>query len=538
MNLFRTARWSRRDLLKQSGILSAAAAVAPISASAAAVASTAAPGCGLPLDSGTATENLYTKIGVRPIVNARGTFTIISGSQSLPEVKQAMYEASKYYVQMDEMMAAVGAEIAMHMGAPGAIVTCGCEAAIALATVACRVGADPEKSQTMPYLKEHSQVIIPKYARNVYDFGVRMSGAEIIDVETEDELRAKLSDQTAMIYIMSGPRAFEEPLSIKTVCAIAKERGVPVFVDAAAEEPIVPNIHLAAGATFVGYSGGKCMRGPQAAGVLLGPKDLCQAAFWNAAPHHNWGRALKVGKEEAMGMLAAVRQWYKRDHEAEQKTWLEWDNYIANAVKDIPSVTTQVNMPDADLSNRAPTLTIRWDAAKVGITGTELSEKLDQGTPRILTIAGQGRRPDMMASSIGIMPYMMQPGDYKIVADALSGYMRNPGHFENPPVYTGPTAQLAGTWNVTVHYIRGEGKQQFVLQQNDTSLTGEHLGEIYKAQLQGKVEADHVMLTSAMSVPGQQRVPYIFTGVLSGGTLSGSVKLGEYGAATFTAVKA
>ena len=367
MNLFRTARWSRRDLLKQSGILSAAAVVAPISASAAAVASTAEPGCGLPLDSGTATENLYTKIGVRPIVNARGTFTIISGSQSLPEVKQAMYEASQHYVQMDELMAAVGAEIATHMGAPGAIVTCGCEAAIALATVACRVGADPEKSQTMPYLKEHSQVIIPKYARNVYDFGVRMSGAEVIDVETDDELRAKLSDQTAMIYIMSGPRAFEEPLSIKTVCAIAKEKGVPVFVDAAAEEPIVPNIHLAAGATFVGYSGGKCMRGPQAAGVLLGPIDLCQAAFWNAAPHHNWGRALKVGKEEAMGMLAAVRQWYKRDHEAEQKTWLEWDNYIANAVKDIPSVTTQVNMPDADLSNRAPTLTIRWDAAKVGI---------------------------------------------------------------------------------------------------------------------------------------------------------------------------
>jgi hypothetical protein len=144
----------------------------------------------------------------------------------------------------------------------------------------------------------------------------------------------------------------------------------------------------------------------------------------------------------------------------------------------------------------------------------------------------------MMASSIGIMPYMMEPGDYKIVAEALSKYMRNPGHFENPPVYTGPTAELAGTWNVTVQYIRGVGKQQFVLQQKDTSLTGEHVGEIYKEQLQGKVEADHVVLTSAMSVPGQQRVPYIFTGVLSGGTLSGSVKLGEYGAATFTAVKA
>src|SRR5580658_8616329 len=247
MNLFRTARWSRRGLLKQSGILSAAAAVAPLSASAAAVASTAEPGCGLPLDSGTATDNLYTRIGVRPIVNARGTFTIISGSQSLPEVKQAMFEASHYYVQLDELMAAVGAEIAKHMGAPSAIVTTGCEAAIAAATVACVRGTDPERSQAMPYVKAKNQVIIPKYSRNPYDFGVRMSGPEIVEVETEEEFRSKLSDRVAMIYLLSGPRAFQEPLSIKSVCAIAKEKNIPVFVDAAAEEPLCPNIHLAAG---------------------------------------------------------------------------------------------------------------------------------------------------------------------------------------------------------------------------------------------------------------------------------------------------
>jgi seryl-tRNA(Sec) selenium transferase len=533
MSSFRNVRWSRRDVLRQSGILSAAAAVAPLSASAATLIKPSSS----PASSSSMSDNLYTRIGVGPIVNARGTYTIISGSQSLPEVKQAMFEASQYYVQMDEMMAAVGTEIAMHMGAPSAIVTCGCEAAIALATVACRVGMDPEKSQSLPYLKEHSQVIIPKYARNVYDFGVRMSGAEIIEVETSDELRSKMSDQTAMIYIISGPRAFEDPLSIKTVCAIAKEKGVPVFIDAAAEEPIVPNIHLAAGATFVAYSGGKCMRGPQAAGVLLGPKDLCEAAFWNAAPHHNWGRALKVGKEEAMGMLAAVRQWYKRDHEAEQKTWLAWDNYIANVLKGIPSLTTQVNMPDADLSNRAPTLTIRWDASNVGITGTELVEKLDKGTPRILVDGGTGRRPDMMSSSIDIMPYMMQPDDYKIVAETVSKYLRNPGHFENPPAYTGPTANLAGTWNVTINYVRGVGKQQFVLRQNDAALSGEQNGEIYKAKIEGKVEADHVMLKSVFSVPGDQSVPFVFTGVVSGGAFSGKVKLGEYGGATFTAAK-
>jgi uncharacterized pyridoxal phosphate-dependent enzyme len=534
MSILRKTRWSRRDVLKQSGILSAAAAVAPLSASAATV---IAPRSSYLVSSGTPTDNLYTRIGVRPILNARGTYTIISGSQSLPEVKQAMFEASEYYVHLDELMPAVGAEIATHMGAPSAIVTTGCEAAIALATVACICGTDPERSQAMPYIKARNQVIIPKYSRNPYDFGVRMSGPEIVEVETDQDLRSKINEHTAMIYLLSGPRAFEEPLSIKTVCAIAKEKNIPVFVDAAAEEPIVPNIHIAAGATFVGYSGGKCMRGPQAAGILLGPKDLCAAAFWNAAPHHNWGRALKVGKEEAMGMLAAVRQWYKRDHEAEQKQWLAWDNYIAAAVKDIPSLTTEVRMPTADLSNRAPTLEIRWDATKVGITGTELVQKLDQGSPRILVLGGQGRRPDMMASSIGIMPYMMQPGDYKIVANTLSKYLRNPGHFDNPPVYTGTTANLAGTWNVTIDYVRGVGEQQFILQQDSGTVSGEQKGEIFNATLHGKVDTDHARLASVMETNGYQ-VSFVFTGVVSGNKFSGDVKMGEYGAATFTATKA
>ncbi len=528
-----TTRWSRRTLLKQAGVLSASAVVAPISAA-------ASP---LPVDKvpsgidGPSVENLFTQIGIRPIVNARGTFTIISGSQSLPEVKKAMYEASQYYVQMDEMMAAVGAEIARLMGAPSAIVTTGCEAAIALATVACICGTDPERSQAMPYSKARSQVILPKYSRNPYDFGVRMSGPEIVEVATEEELRGKISEQTAMIYIISGPRAFKEPLSIKTICAIAKEKGVPVFVDAAAEEPLVPNIHLAAGATFVGYSGGKCMRGPQAAGVLLGPKDLCAAAFWNAAPHHNWGRALKVGKEEAMGMLAAVRMWYQRDHAAEQAQWLAWDNSIAEAVKGIPSVTTKINMPDEDLSNRAPTLSIHWDAAKVGITGTELVQRLDVGSPRILVTGGTGKRPDLMESSIGVMPYMMQPGDYKIVGDAIAKHLRNPGHFDDPPVYTGATASLGGTWNVTIRYVRGVGKQTFVLQQEGSTLSGDQKGELFNASLKGMVHADHVTLSSVMRANGYQ-VPFNFSGVVTGKTMSGDVKMGEYGPATFTASKA
>ncbi len=528
-------RPSRRELLKQAGLLSAAIAATPL-AEAASVTEPQPPVKQL-VARGTPTANLYTEIGVRPILNARGTYTIISGSQSLPEVKQAMFEASQYYVQLDELMAAVGKEIAQHMGAPGAIVTCGCEAAIALATVACMCGTDPEKSQAFPYKKAKSQVLIPGYSRNQYDFATRMAGAEIIEASTDDELRSKLSDQVAMIYIYSGPRAFNEPLSIRTICAIAKEKGVPVFVDAAAEEPVVPNIHLAAGATFVGYSGGKCMRGPQAAGVLLGPPELVKAAFWNAAPHHNWGRALKVGKEEAMGMLAAVRMWYQRDHEAEQKQWLAWDQHIADALKGIPSLTTKVNMPTDDLSNRAPTLDITWDAAKVGITGTELVKKLDEGTPRILVVGGQGKRPDAMQSSIGIMPYMMQPGDHTVVADVLSKHLRNPGTFANPATSSAPDASIAGTWNVTIHYDVGTGQQQLTLAQNGTAVTGKQAGEIFSTDVHGKVQGDHVELRSAMPANGSQ-INFTFTGTVSGSTYSGAVSLGEYGMAKFTATKA
>lgn len=520
-------RLSRREVLKGTGMMAAAAAL-PLDVAAEADSVTL-------VSRGTPTDNLYTQIGVRPLINARGTYTIITGSVSLPEVKQAMFEASQYFVHLDELMPAVGGEIARLMGAPGAIVTCGCEAAIALATVACMCGTDPEKSQAFPYYKTKGEVIIPKYARNPYDFGIRMSGPRIVEVETDDQLRAGINGQTGMIYILSGPRAFQEPLSIRTICTMAKAQGVPVFVDAAAEEPIVPNIHLAAGATFVGYSGGKCMRGPQTAGVLLGPEDLTRAAFWNAAPHHNWGRALKVGKEEAMGMLAAVRQWYKRDHDAEQKQWLEWDNYIANALSGVPSLTTKLNMPTEDLSNRAPTLSIHWDAAQVGITGEELVEKLDQGSPRILVLGGTGRRPEM-ASSIGIMPYMMQPDDHRIVAETLVKYLRNPGHYENPSVDDGVMANLAGTWHVVVRYGLGEGHQQWTLAQDGSVLSGDQKGELFAATLRGSVQGSHVSLHSVMAANGQE-FPWRFNGVVSGSTLAGDVDMGEYGKAGFTATR-
>ena len=532
MSLFRNLRPSRRQVLKQTGMLTALSAATPLRSFAAGVEKQPAE---YGAAAGTGSNNLFTEIGVRPLVNARGTYTIITGSRSLPQVKQAMVEASNYFVHLDELMPAVGKEIAKLTGAPAAIVTTGCEAAIALATVACIAGADPEQSQAFPYQKARSQVLIPKHSRNPYDFGVRMCGAEVVEVASEEEFRARLSNQTAMIYILSSPAAEKGPLSIRNICAIAKTQNVPVFVDAAAEEPLVPNVHLANGATLVGYSGGKCMRGPQAAGLLLGPEDLIEAAWFNAAPHHNWGRALKVGKEEIMGMLAAVRAWYQRDHAAEQHEWRSWLEYIETRVKGLPSVSTEYLEP-ADLSNRAPQLVIHWDANQINITGTELVECLDKGTPRILVGEASGRRPDKMQSSVIVMPYMMAAGEERVVADAIYAALTRPGHYENPVVPQGTLASVAGSWTVSIQYKRGVGEQRFVLTQEGNKLAGSQTGAIYHADLNGIVHADHLELTSEMQVPGNS-IPWTFRGTVTGNSILGAVHMGEYGDATWSAAR-
>jgi uncharacterized pyridoxal phosphate-dependent enzyme len=526
MGLF--GRWSRRDLLKSSGM--AAGALTPIGvASAPAMAESIT-------HTGTATDNLFTRVGVRPILNARGTYTILSGSRSLPEVKQAMFEASHYYVQMDEMMEGVGKELARLNGSESAMVTNGCEAAIILATIACIAGSNVEKCQALPYVKAKDQVIIPKHSRNPYDVGVRVVGAEVIEVETPDELRAKISPRTAMIYVMSDPQEAKSVLPIPTIIGIAREKNIPVFVDAAAEELMSPNVYMQQGASFVGYSGGKCLRGPQSSGLLLGKADLIKAAWFQASPHHNYGRALKCSKEETMGLLAAVRQWYKRDHDGEQRMWRGWMQSVEARLKPIKGLQFEYLEPQG-LSNRATRLRIRWDAAQVGITGTELEKRLNDGTPRIMTEPATGRRPDQMASSITLMPYMMDAGDERVLADALYKVLSNPGHYPDPVVPGGAPAAVGGTWAVRIQYSCGTGEQHFVLKQDGNAVTGDHKGEIYSGTVQGSIHGDQISLRSNMAVPGNG-IHWTFEGTVRGNSASGNANMGEYGPATWTATKA
>src|SRR5215471_18464822 len=330
----------RRDFFRRGGLLAAAQALGFGSRPASAATPTTAGKLQLGPD-------IYKSIGVRPFVNCRGTLTVISGSLELPEVRAAQDAAAQHFVALDELMEAVGKRLAELTGAEWGIVTSGCAAGLAHATTACVTGGNPELHVRVPDLTGFAkdEVVIPKHSRNQYDQAIRSVGVRIIEVGTAAEYEAALGPKVAMVYVFAGPRAESGPLPYEAIYGIARKKNIPVLVDAAAEMLTIPNVHLQKGATLVGYSGGKCIRGPQCAGLLLGRKDLVKAAWMSSAPHHGHGRTMKVGKEEAMGMLAAVEMWVKRDHKAEMATWNSWMNNIAARVSKIDGVETAVREP-------------------------------------------------------------------------------------------------------------------------------------------------------------------------------------------------
>ena len=267
----------------------------------------------------TSDQNIYQAIGVEPIINCRGTFTIIGGSVELPEVVAAMEAASGYFVQYDELAEAVGQRLAEITGADWGLIPAGCAAGLKHITAACVTGGNPEKLIRIPDLTglDKTQVIIPRYSRNAYDHALRSIGVEIVMVETREELERAINPRTAMIYITTGAgSATDQPLSLEVIADVARPHKIPILADSAAENLTIPNVHLQRGATVVAYSGGKALCGPQCAGLVLGDKALLQSAWQFSSPHHGPGRDDKIGKEEIMGMLAAVEAWVRRDHAA------------------------------------------------------------------------------------------------------------------------------------------------------------------------------------------------------------------------------
>jgi len=476
--------------------------------------------------------DIYQSIGVDPVINCRGTFTIIGGSVERPEVRAAMDAASKHFVQIDELADAVGQRLAELTGAEWGMVSAGCAAGLKHVTAACVTGGNPERLTRIPDLTgfDKTEVVSPLYSRNVYDAAVRNIGVTMITVETPEALANALNPRTAMIYLTSGGAASSGPLSLENVARIAQAKNVPILIDAAAEVLTIPNVHLQKGATIVAYSGGKAICGPQCAGLLLGRKDLLMSAWQASAPHHGPGRDNKVGREETLGMLAAVEAWVKRDHDADWKTWLSWLDNISRRVSTIAGVTTAVREPTG-LSNKSPSLTITWDPSKLHISGDEVAEELARTKPRIAL--GGDARVDQATTSISVTAWMMQPGDDKVVADRIHGVLsatRSP----RSTTMTKPSANVSGRWDVEIEFFSSRSRHTLFLEQDGNWIRGSHQGDFTVRDMVGMIEGNDVKLRSVERRPGAS-VTFIFSGAMSGDTISGPIHMGEYLNAKFTA---
>ena len=525
---------SRRELLRRSGLLGGALAFPELLVGEAAAAPSPKPVAAPAAVGLRVGPDIYQSIGVRPLINARGTYTILSGSTMLPEVRAAMAAASQHYVHLDELAEAIGARLATLTGAEWGLVTNGCAAGLTHSTAACVAGGNPDLHVRIPNLAGFAkdEVVIPKHSRNVYDAALRAVGVRVIEVSTPAELEAALGPRTALVYILAGPNADESALPTKTIASIAQPRGVPILVDAAAEILTIPNVHLQNGATLVAYSGGKCLRGPQAAGLVLGRKDLLKAAWVHSAPHHGYSRGFKVGKEEAIGMLMAVEMWVKRDHDAEWKMWTSWLEGIGKRVSAIEGVTTSIQQPKG-LSNRMPSLRVLWDRKKLGVAGDAVVRALFDGDPRVGVFPSRGENDTQ--TGVQVNPYMLNPGDEKIVSDRLFAVLSNPPRKADEPPPAAPAADLSGQWDVQVEYAAGASNHALSLRQRGNDVDGAHRGDFISRDLVGTIDGDSVRLRSFFGEDRGDSISYTFTGKVTGDQMGGTLDMGEYLGGKWTA---
>lgn len=325
-----------------------------------------------------ATIDVYRRIGVRPFINARGTWTYLSSSLELPEVRRAMDAAAHHFVDMFELQRAVGKRLAELSGAESGMVSSGAAGAMAVATAACIAGSDPEKIWQLPDVTGLKHEVVMLGGRSAFDSAIRLAGAKLILTYSNDTLPAAINDKTAMVYTTWRDERLEKAL------AVTRAARVPLLLDDAAGIPPIDNLtrYAKAGVDLYCFSGGKGLRGPQCAGLLLGRKDLIEAALANTCPWEgSVCRAMKVGKEEIIGMLAAIETWQHADMAALNKSWRQRVDRIAKLVETVPGVTTTIEVPED--GNSYPTLTVKWDEAKFGMTVAQCDQQLRAGEPRI-----------------------------------------------------------------------------------------------------------------------------------------------------------
>ena len=323
-------------------------------------------------------QNIYTRLGVKTIINCRGTWTYLSGSLEFPEVREAQLEAAGHFVNVLDLQRAVGRRLAELTGAESGIVTSGAAGALAASAAACIAGADDKNIWQLPDTTGLKHEVIMAGGRSAFDSAIRLTGAKLVLAYSPEELSNAINENTAMIYTTDLGEKLEKQL------AIAKDRRIPMLLDDAAGIPPASNAKLYAkmGIDLYCFSGGKGLRGPQCSGLLLGRKDLIEAALLNCSPREGAVcRPMKVGKEEIIGCLTALETWLKVD---EKKLYAEWNARVARIrklVDTVPGVKTDVYVPED--GNRYPTLKVSWDQEAWKFTIADCIQQLRASNPVI-----------------------------------------------------------------------------------------------------------------------------------------------------------
>ncbi len=324
-------------------------------------------------------NNIYTRIGVRPLINARGHWTYLSSTLELPEVRAASEEASQYFVDIFELNHAVGKRLAELTGAEFGMITAGVAAAMAAGTAACLAGSDPKNIWQLPDTTGMKSEVVMLGGRTAFDSALRIAGAKLVIAKTVDELKNAINERTAMVYTQLGDDHVEKALTI------TKGAGVPLFLDRAGGIPPIEAMSRYAkmGVDLYSFSGGKGLKGPMCSGVLLGRRDLIERAMANYCPWEGAiGRPMKVGKEEIMGCLAAVEAWMKYDLKDMYANWTAQLERTKTLVESVSGVTGEIFMP-AGTGQQFPWLAVDWDERAFGLTVQECWRRLREGNPRI-----------------------------------------------------------------------------------------------------------------------------------------------------------
>jgi L-seryl-tRNA(Ser) seleniumtransferase len=367
-------------------------------------------------------RNFYQELGIRPVLNFRGTHSVIGASKEWPELHEAMAEAARHYVVLEELQDRIGERLAKLIGCEDAMVTTGAAGAITLGTCASLTGLYAEKIRQLPDLSGmKNEVVIQRVHRTGYDHAVRNAGVRIVEVESKQQLSQVVGPQTAMMYYLggtSGDYAWETPVLLEECLSLARKVGYPVMVDAANMLPPWDNIRklAALGTDLICISGGKHMRGPQCSGILAGRRDLIRAARLNSNPHSDTlGRPMKVGREEIIGIWLAAEKYARLDFDVLDQQSFAQAEYLSRELKRIPGL--EISYEPHDRTRRVHRVVARWDERRFHLSAEESERQLMEGEPRIAV-----SKHDW--GGLLFTVFMNEPGDEKQLARRMQEIFR------------------------------------------------------------------------------------------------------------------